>query len=77
MAAQADHARPSSPQGGDVLVSLSYAQLARRPKDRGIARGSSLHCRSLRLTMDRRAMGAPACFVCDLAAEKRESVLGR
>jgi len=46
-------------------------------KNRGIARGSSLHCRSLRLTMDRRARGAPACFVCDLAAEKRESVLGR
>jgi hypothetical protein len=52
----------------------SCARLARRPRNRGIARGSSLHCRCLRSTMDRHVRGAPAQLMCDLAAEKRESV---
>jgi hypothetical protein len=68
------HSRPSSSMAATSPSKRSCARLTGRPKDRGIARGSSLHCKCLRSKMDRHVKSAPARSMCDLAAEKRESV---
>lgn len=68
------HSRPSSSMAATSSSKRSCARLTGRPRNRGIARGSSLHCKSLRSKMDRHVKGAPARSMCDLAAEQRESV---
>lgn len=68
------HSRPSSSMAATSPSKRSCARLTGRPRNRGIARGSSLHCKSPRSKIDRHVKGAPARSMCDLAAEKRESV---